>query len=180
MAGRPKIEVDKDSLAYLKSLRFTWKEISVIVGPSMKTLRRRAVKWNIEAFSTVTDTELEEKISVIKRDFPNSGEVMITGHLLSQGIHVPRKRLRQSISRLGGSTQLSQSVYRRVYSVPWHIDGNHKLIKYRLIVHGGIDGFSRLITYLIINGQIHWMHLKKLCCNVEFRHEFVPTRVEKM
>ena len=44
-------------------------------------------------------------------------------------------------------------LYRRVYSVPgsnylWHIDGNHKMICYRLVVHGGIDGFSRLITYL--------------------------------
>ena len=30
----------------------------------------------------------------------------------------------------------------------WHIDGNHKMIKYGLVVHGGIDGFSRLVTYL--------------------------------
>ena len=27
-------------------------------------------------------------------------------------------------------------------------DGNHKLVRWRLIVHGGIDGFSRLVTYL--------------------------------
>ena len=30
----------------------------------------------------------------------------------------------------------------------WHADGHHKLIKYRLVIHGAIDGFSRLITYL--------------------------------
>ncbi|CAL9705996.1 unnamed protein product [Knipowitschia caucasica] len=30
----------------------------------------------------------------------------------------------------------------------WHIDGNHKLIRWRIVVHGGIDGFSRLIVYL--------------------------------
>ena len=30
-----------------------------------------------------------------------------------------------------------------------HIDGNHKLIEpYRIVVHGGIDGFSRLVVYL--------------------------------
>ena len=28
------------------------------------------------------------------------------------------------------------------------IYGNHKLIKYGLVIHGAIDGFSRLITYL--------------------------------
>ncbi|XP_056275020.1 uncharacterized protein zgc:174680 isoform X2 [Pseudoliparis swirei] len=42
---------------------------------------------------------------------------------------------------------------RRRYSVPapnslWHIDGNHKLIRWRIVVHGGIDGFSRLIVFL--------------------------------
>ncbi|XP_046855086.1 uncharacterized protein LOC124448110 [Xenia sp. Carnegie-2017] len=31
----------------------------------------------------------------------------------------------------------------------WHIDGNHKLIEpYRIVVHGGVDGYSRLVTYL--------------------------------
>ena len=30
-----------------------------------------------------------------------------------------------------------------------HIDGNHKLIEpYRIVIHGGIDGFSRLAVYL--------------------------------
>ena len=29
-----------------------------------------------------------------------------------------------------------------------HIDGHHKLIRWRLVTHGGIDGFSRCIVYL--------------------------------
>ncbi len=29
-----------------------------------------------------------------------------------------------------------------------HIDGHHKLIRWRLVTHGGIDGFSRSIVYL--------------------------------
>ena len=28
------------------------------------------------------------------------------------------------------------------------VDGNHKLVRWRMVVHGGIDGFSRLIVYL--------------------------------
>ena len=44
-------------------------------------------------------------------------------------------------------------IQRRSYSIPgpnalWHIDGHHSLIRWRIVVHGGIDGFSRLITYL--------------------------------
>ena len=37
-----------------------------------------------------------------------------------------------------------------VFSLLRHIDGNHKLIQpYRIVIHGGIDGFSRLVVYLI-------------------------------
>ena len=138
--GRTKIPVDRDSLAYLRSLRFTWKDISDIMGPSPKTLRRRAAEWGIEAYSVVTDSELDEKVSKIKEEFPNSGEVMINGHLLAQNVHVQRQHLRNSISRLGNSAQISRRIYRRVYSVPgpnhlWHIDGNHKMIKYRLVIY---------------------------------------------
>ena len=30
----------------------------------------------------------------------------------------------------------------------WHIDSNHKLISWRFVLHGCIDGFSRAIIYL--------------------------------
>ncbi|XP_062312232.1 uncharacterized protein LOC134017000 [Osmerus eperlanus] len=30
----------------------------------------------------------------------------------------------------------------------WHLDGNHKLSKWRIVIHGGIDGFSRLVVFL--------------------------------
>lgn len=29
-----------------------------------------------------------------------------------------------------------------------HINGNHKLIRWRLVIHGGVDGYSRTIVYL--------------------------------
>lgn len=50
-------------------------------------------------------------------------------------------------------TCLSNVVKHRVYSVAapdciWHVDGNHKLIKCRFVVHAGVDGFSRAITYI--------------------------------
>ena len=35
----------------------------------------------------------------------------------------------------------------------WHIDGHHKLIRWRLITHGGIDGFSRTVVYLRCSGN---------------------------
>lgn len=47
-----------------------------------------------------------------------------------------------------------QQISRRRYYVPgansyWHIDGqHHSLIPWRLVIHGGVDGFSRMIVYL--------------------------------
>lgn len=29
-----------------------------------------------------------------------------------------------------------------------HADGHHKLIRWRFVTHGGVDGFSRMIVYL--------------------------------
>ena len=30
----------------------------------------------------------------------------------------------------------------------WHVDGHHKLVRWHIVIHGGIDGFSRVVTYL--------------------------------
>ena len=67
-----------------------------------------------------------------------------------------RRRLCESIRRvdpIASSIRWQQLLKRRVYNVPgpnalWHIDGNHSLIRWRFVIHGAIDGYSRLITYL--------------------------------
>ena len=92
----------------------------------------------------------------IKQEHPNDGEIMVAGHLLKEGVRVQRAKLRRSIHRVdpeGVAERRSVAVRRRAYHVPspnevWHIDGHHKLIKWRLVTHGGIDGYSRLITFL--------------------------------
>jgi hypothetical protein len=70
---------------------------------------------------------------------------------------VSRDRVRQvlrSIDPLAAATRWPPSIIRRKpYSVPgpnslWHIDSHHKLIRWRFVSHGCIDGYSRLIVYL--------------------------------
>ena len=81
---------------------------------------------------------------------------MLTDHLLKQGICVQRTKLCESIHRIdphGIVERRSVVMRRREYHAKgpnevWHIDGHHKLIKWRLVTHGGIDGHSRMITYL--------------------------------
>lgn len=74
--------VDREVLAYLRGLRFTWEEISSILGGvSSKTLQRRAKTWNITSFTTIVDSDLDRIVYSILSRFPRSGEVMICGHL---------------------------------------------------------------------------------------------------
>ena len=54
---------------------------------------------------------------------------------------------------VAGPWSQHRCVLRRVYSVPypnavWHIDSNLRLVRWGFVVHGAIDGFSRLIVYL--------------------------------
>ena len=67
-----------------------------------------------------------------------------------------RQRVRESLRRVdpsGVQGRIRRVLHRRTYQVDcpnglWHLDGYHKLIRLRIVVHGGIDGYSRLITYL--------------------------------
>ena len=66
-----------------------------------------------------------------------------------------RKELRAAIHRVDHENVIRRrrsTIKRRVYSVPhpnfiWHIDSNHKLIKWRFVTHAAVDGFSRTIVY---------------------------------
>ena len=110
----------------------------------------------IEKFMEISERDLEELVRSFQDQNPHSGESLIQGHLLSIGVRVHRKRVRKVLQRLDPilrTNHWQEVIRRRVYSVPgpnslWHIDGHHSLIRWRFVVHGGIDGFSRCIIYL--------------------------------
>lgn len=81
---------------------------------------------------------------------------MIHGKIESMGLKIRRHDVRLSMRRVdpeGVEQRRWRSLNRRVYRVAgpnalWHIDGNHKLIRWQFVVHGGIDGFSRVPVFL--------------------------------
>ena len=107
-------------------------------------------------FTTISNDDPDDIIRDIKVEHPNDGEVLMAGHLAVRHIHVPRYRLRAAIRRLdpvGTEERRRTTISRRVYSVDgpnkiWHYDGHHKLIRWRMVTHGCIDGYSRTIVYL--------------------------------
>ena len=117
--------------------------------------RRRELGILNNQWTQISDQHLDDLVSSIKADFPTAGVIM-AGILRSRVIFIQRDRLRDCIHRtdpVNTALRWHQLVRRRPYSVQgpnalWHIDGNHKLIRWRLVIHGGIDGFSRLVVYL--------------------------------
>lgn len=108
-----------------------------------------------ERFSRMPQAHIEREVEAIKNEHPNAGEVMVQGHLASKGLHFQREKVRAAMHVVdpeGIEERKRKPIKRRVYSNPfpnyvWHIDGNHKLVRWRLVIHHGIDGFSRLVVF---------------------------------
>ena len=142
--GRPSISVDMYEVEFLRSLGFTWTSIAELLGVSRATLYQRleASGLALQGYSTICDFQLDSLIREIKRNHPNDGEVISAAHLRSREIRVLRARLRASIHRTDPTiaSRRHPVVRRRVYHVEapncvWHIDGNYKLIHWRIVVH---------------------------------------------
>lgn len=159
--GRPKIRINIEQVELFRTSGFTWEEISHLLGISRTTLWRRLTELGLhfEKYTSISDSDLDGHVREIQYNNPNIGMSLLQGYLQSRGVFVQRHRVRQSVLRINPIASLSrwhQVVSRRSYSVPgpnslWHIDGHHSLVRWRFIIHGSIDGFSRMITYLSCN-----------------------------
>ena len=152
------VNVDLDRVAYLRTLYYSWSAIARMLGVSRSYLYKRT--HGNSAFSnphrSLTDEELEVVLHGYGMNSLYRGEVLIAGFLRSNGFLVPRSQLRATLHRIdadGIAVRSKRRIRRRDYSVYgphhlWHIDGNHKLDRYGIVVFGGIDGYSRTITFL--------------------------------
>ena len=159
--GRPKIEVSKEQLEFLRSLHFNWRTIAKILGVSITTITRKREEFGLNVdydlqWSQISSEDLDSVVKDIQKLTPNIGERRLVGALRGRHIRVQRRKVRDSLRRvdpIGITLRWRPVIYRRTYSVPcpnalWHIDGNHKLIRYRFVVHCCIDGYSRLLVYV--------------------------------
>ncbi|KAG8898513.1 hypothetical protein FRB99_007389 [Tulasnella sp. 403] len=137
---------------------FTNREIAKFSGISRNTLQRRLEEWGIRRRnSTLDDTELEAMIRDIKTSVGLFyGERAVFGLIRARGHWAPRFKIRAILRRVdpeGVSTRWRQAIRRRAYWVPfpnslWHIDGHHKLIRWKIVTHGGVDGKTRMVVFL--------------------------------
>ena len=157
--GRPSIPITAQEITNLLELQFTQVEIAKLYGCSPRTIRRRILQFELEdltSFDDIHDNELDYVVGDFVASFPSAGQKSLEGHLRSQGFRIQRRRIRESLLRVdpwGVGQRCRRVLHRRKYQVAgpnslWHIDGMHKVIRWRIVIHGGIDGYSRNPVYL--------------------------------
>jgi AraC-like DNA-binding protein len=159
--GRPKVNVDAEQLEYLVESNFKVSDIALLFGCSRRTIERRMNDLQLTNFSKISDNDLDALVQEILHIHPQCGEKTVSSRLVSYGIRVQRQKVRDSIHRVdpdGVLNRVKRVLHRRVYKVRspnslWHVDGYHKLIRWKLVIHGAIDGFSRLITFLKVSNN---------------------------
>ena len=153
--GRPEVPIGEDQLQYLVEQGFKVKDISDMFMCS-RTIERKMKKYCIvlRDYTPLSDQELDTIVQEIASLFPNCGEKTVSGRLKSRGILIQREieNLYEELILLvcGQDVELFCIVENILcrHQTLWHIDGYHKLIRWRYVIHGGIDGCSRLIMYL--------------------------------
>jgi len=157
--GPPQFEIPKYILQYLIHVGLHISDIAKLLSVSERTIYRRLQRYglSVENFSDLTEEELHFHIGNAIKEF--QGENMLGQILKQKGFSVQRWRLRYAVHTLddmGVSEKKKGRLQRRVYNVQgpnqlWHIDTNHKLIRWHFVIVGGIDGFNRLVTFLQCN-----------------------------
>ena len=76
--GRPKVDIDKERLIFLKECGFNTKDVATFFGCSSRTIERRINEYGIprrcDVYSAVTDAELDEKVLSVVTFFPRCGQ----------------------------------------------------------------------------------------------------------
>ena len=138
---RPSFDIPYEQLAYLIEHRFSVPHIADMLGVSVRTVRRRMSAYGLSIsvqYSSISDPDLDQVVSSIQHEFPTCGNRQMQGHLFSRGIRVQQIRVREAQRRVdpdGTVLRHLNAINRREYSVAapcclYHIDGNHKLIRY--------------------------------------------------
>lgn len=123
-------------------------EISVVLSVSESTVYRRMNSYRTYGiskfdFADISDQELDVHVENVSKEFPYCGENLIKQMLYVKGIKVHR------VDNCSVNLRKKGRLHRRVYNVKgpnelWHIDTNHKLVRWFFIVIGVIDEFSHL------------------------------------
>ena len=121
--SRPTLAVNMNDVSRLRSMGFSWNDISSLFGISSRTLRRRRLQSGVAVMSydNITNTHLDGIVRDVLNVTPQAGRNMVRGALQSRGVHVRRRRVEESIARVDPvvpTLRNSTAIIRRTYNVP--------------------------------------------------------------
>ncbi|KAJ3560649.1 hypothetical protein NP233_g10697 [Leucocoprinus birnbaumii] len=132
----------------------------------------------------MTNDELDDRMREYIRPFSrHNGRAMTQGLMHSRGVRVSCDRMEESRARVQGLLCPFKrvAIVRQKYEVAganslWHHDGQHGLIKYKLVVHAFIDGKTRFVTGLRIHNNNQADSVLSLFLNAVSKYG-LPSRV---
>jgi hypothetical protein len=162
--GRPKIHIDATWLATaLDVLGLSLARIAAALNVSTRTVRRTIVGLGMRrpeqpsrGLTEIGRDDLDAAVAAQLDIQADCGIRYMAGALTAAGIRVTRSSVRDSLNRLQPFRAVVRRDLvgqRRQYRVAgansvWHHDGQHGLIAFGIVIHGFIDGYSRLIPCL--------------------------------
>lgn len=153
--GRPRKWIDPNWLieAVDPRRRLTKQTLASCLGVDKKTLKRIMEEFGLSIdYSRVTEQRLHELAGQFKIMRPSQGYRMFEAWLFAMGICLPIHQIRKAMDPVDRALRKpGQRKGRGAYEVEgsntlWHLDGHHKLIRWRFVIHGIIDGFDRTVS----------------------------------
>ncbi|XP_052280908.1 uncharacterized protein LOC127878424 [Dreissena polymorpha] len=141
--GRQLYVISREQLEYLVEAGFKRRAIASLLHVSDSVIKRRLRTYGISIrgrYSIISNEELDNLVREITNGNQTLGQRMIQGQHQSLGHRVQRQRVADSLIRVDEAAvamRWCNSIRRRVYNFAgpnslWHIDGNHKLIRYKI------------------------------------------------
>ena len=131
-------------------------------------------------YSNVIRANLTNRIQTIKKNHSNCGEKVVSGQLRSLDLQVQGEKVREVIREVdpeGVEDRRRRAPKSREYNVPcppylWHVDGNPKLIRYRIVqqhVKGNRQQACRESCSSAVEGMFLGATIQKIeGCNFNF------------
>ena len=167
--GRPSINISEEQLLFFVQHGFKSHRNSTIVWLFVERRMQHCEISVHSSYSRISDSDLQAIVATLCHRNPNIGKRSIDGLLRAQGIIVQRHRIRDTLHAVdpeGVHNRLRGIFHRRQYSVPspnalWHVNGYHKLIRWRIVVYGGIavgllPTYKQLPTILLEQSYQHF------------------------
>ena len=153
--GRPTVTsgIDPAKIHEARLQGYTLEQIAAMSYVSRSTLYRLRRRQEHPPRTTLDSQELDQIVSQILHHTPNLGIIMVKGALRAQGYLIPDRHVHACIKRLDPLRSVNLDIgiskipQRIPYQVPtpnslWHFDGNHKLRRWGIVIHGCVDGYK--------------------------------------